>query len=216
MTHFATADDPDIAGPDGSDAFEWQLASFNGLVDYARDRFAELVVHAANSAATLRDPRAHFNAVRCGVATYGLSPTQGDPAADDLQPVMRVTSHVAELRARSEGDSTGYSRTWVSSGPSRVALVPIGYADGIRRALSNRGHALVRGAPRQVVGNVSMDHLSLLVASDVEVGDEVVLLGTQADAQVRAEDHAEWAETINYEITCGIAREPRLARVFAE
>ncbi|MBC7461168.1 MAG: alanine racemase, partial [Thermoleophilia bacterium] len=124
-----------------------------------------------------------------------------------------VRSHVADIRRLDAGESTGYSRSFVATEPVRIALVPIGYADGVRRGIANTGTALVRGRQRAIVGNVSMDHISLLIDDDVEIGDVVTVIGRDGDADVTAEDHARWSGTINYEITCGIAGEPRLLRV---
>jgi alanine racemase len=211
MTHFATADD---AGDGGF--FDRQLATFKDVVALVRDRVPGVTAHAANSAATLRTPDAHFDAVRCGVATYGLSPTQADAAADDLRPAMSLRSYVADVRHRDPGESVGYCRTFVADKPSLVALVPTGYADGVRRALSNTGEAVVNGRRWPYVGNVSMDHLSLLVDEGVRVGDVVTLLGCDGEASVSAEEHAAWSGTINYEITCAMAGEPRLLRRYTQ
>lgn len=211
MTHFATADDEE------DDFFETQLARFTDVVDAARERVPHVIAHAANSAATLRDPRAHFDAVRCGVATYGLDPMQADAARHGLTPVLSVRSHVADVRELQPGESTGYERTFIAQQRVLVAEVPIGYADGMRRSIgAGAGVALVRGIPRAVVGNVSMDHLSLLVAEDVRRGDVVTLIGSDGSQSVTAEDHARWAGTINYEITCGMADEPRLLRAHSD
>jgi len=213
MTHFATADDVD--GDDGF--FDLQLERFRTLADAARERVPGIVVHAANSAATLRDERAHLDAVRCGVATYGLDPMQRDPFRHGLAPVLSLRSHVADLRHLEPGESTGYERTFVAEEPTMVAVVPIGYADGVRRALANRGSVLVHGRERRIIGNVSMDHISLLVEDDVRVGDVVTVIGGEAGgAWIGAEHHARWSGTINYEITCGIADEPRLLRAHVQ
>jgi alanine racemase len=150
------------------------------------------------------------------VATYGLSPTQADPDADDLRPVLSLRSYVADVRERTAGESVGYSRTFIADGPVRIAKVPIGYADGVRRALANRGSALVHGSERAIVGNVSMDHISLLVDEVVDVGDVVTIIGRDGAAWIGAEHHARWADTINYEVTCGIAGEPRLLRAHVQ
>jgi alanine racemase len=211
MTHFATADD---AGDDGF--FDLQLERFTHVVEAARERVPGIVAHAANSAATLRDERAHFDAVRCGVATYGLDPMQQDPANHGLEPVLSLRSHVADVRELQPGESTGYSRTFVADAPAHVAKVPIGYADGVRRALANRGNALVHGVERPIIGNVSMDHISLLVDETVHVGDVVTLIGRDGAGWIGAEHHAHWADTINYEVTCGIAGEPRLLRAHVQ
>jgi alanine racemase len=211
MTHFATADDLDDDG-----FFDLQLQRFTELVVQARERVPGIVAHAANSAATLRSDAAHFDAVRCGVATYGLDPMQVDPARHGLDPVLSLRSHVAMVRDLQPGESTGYGRSFIATEPTRIARVPIGYADGVRRALANRGHALVHGVARDIVGNVSMDHISLRVDEGVSVGDVVTLIGRDAGAWVGAEHHAQWADTINYEVTCGIAGEPRLLRAHVQ
>jgi alanine racemase len=211
MTHFATADQSEDDG-----FFEQQLERFTSFADVARERVPNVLVHAANSAATLRDARAHFDAVRCGVATFGLDPQQRDAARHGLEPVLSVRSHVADIRALAPGESTGYERGFVADDDVLVAVVPIGYADGVRRSLGRgTGRAVVRGVACPIIGNVSMDHVSLLVDADVQRGDVVTLLGVDGDEAVTAEDHARWASTINYEITCGMADEPRLLRVHA-
>lgn len=209
MTHFATADEPD------DDFFDRQRSTFDDVVTLVRDRHPGVVAHAANSAATIRDPLAHFDAVRCGVALYGLSPVQGDAGDIGLRPVMSLRSYVADLRHREPGEGVGYCRTWIAARPATVALVPIGYADGVRRALSNEGAALVGGRRYGYVGNVSMDHLSLLVDDTVRLGDPVTIIGSDGDERITAEEHARIAGTINYEITCAIAGEPRLRRTYA-
>jgi alanine racemase len=211
MTHFATADQLDDDG-----WFDTQLDRFESFAERARVVVPGVTVHAANSAATLRDERAHFDAVRCGVATFGLDPMQQDPASHGLVPVMSLRSHVAFVTDLQPGESTGYGRTWTADEQARIARVPIGYADGVRRALSNRGVALVRGIERPIVGTISMDHVSLLVDDDVREGDVVTLIGSDGDRRIRAEQHAEWAGSINYEVTCGIADEPRLLRAYVQ
>ncbi len=212
MTHFATADE--VGTDDGF--FEQQLERFTEFVALARERVPGIVAHAANSAGTLRDERAHFDAVRCGVATYGLDPMQRDPAEHGLTPVLSLRSHVAHLSELQPGESTGYSRSFVATEPSIVARVPIGYADGVRRALANRGSVLIGGVERAIVGNVSMDHISVLVDDTVQLGDVVTVIGRDGNGWIGAEHHARWADTINYEVTCSIAGEPRLLRAHVQ
>lgn len=209
MTHFATADVPDDGG-----FFDTQLGRFSDLVTSVRSRGMTITAHAANSAATFRTAAAHFDAVRCGVALYGLSPTQHRAADDGLVPAMSLRSHVGDIRHLQPGESVGYGRAFIAETACRVALVPIGYADGVRRALSGQGEALIRGIRLPYAGTVSMDHLSILLPDgiDIGVGDVVTIIGQDGDEIVSAEDHASWAGTINYEVTCGIAGEPRLQR----
>ncbi len=209
MTHFATADIADDGG-----FFDTQLRRFTDLVATVRSRGMSIIAHAANSAATLRTPDAHFDAVRCGVAIYGLSPTQASADTDGLIPAMSLRSHVGDIRHLEPGESVGYGRGFIADAACRVALVPMGYADGVRRALSGCGEALIRGSRLPYVGTVSMDHLSLMIPDDMDiaVGDVVTIIGRDGDEVVSAENHAAWAGTINYEVTCGIAGEPRLQR----
>ena len=205
-THFATADEPQ------SEFFAEQLGRFGEVVAAARAEFPGVTVHAANSAAVFRDADSHFDMVRCGVAVYGLDPFQGDPAERGLAPALSLRSYVADVKRFEAGDSAGYGRTWRASGPTVVGVVPIGYGDGVRRALSNDCDVLVGGRRRPVVGTISMDNLTVDLGPEpeVEAGDEVVLIGAQGDEEIRAEEIAARLGTINYEVTCGIsARVPR-------
>lgn len=209
MTHFATADEADPA------FLRAQQSRFEDAVAPLRAVIPDMIVHAANSAATMRGEPTAYDAVRCGIALYGLAPDQGDAAAQGLRPVMSLTSRVAAIRTLAPGESTGYGRRYIADVPTRIALVPIGYADGLPRLASQRGYALVRGARAPYAGTISMDHLSLRIADEVQVGDTVTLLGRDGDEHVTCEQLAHWAETINYEITCGIQGAPRITRVIA-
>jgi alanine racemase len=205
MTHFATADEP------GDDYFHMQLDRFREFVDaVGRD---DLLVHAANSAATLRDRAAHFDLVRCGIAIYGMDPFGEDPAERGLEPALTLHSWVAAVRRFETGESAGYGRHWTASEPSWVATVPIGYGDGWRRALTNNCDVLIGGRRFPVVGTVSMDNVTVDLGAEtgVSVGDEVVLIGEQGEEQVLAEEVAERLQTINYEITSALS--PRVRRL---
>jgi alanine racemase len=206
MTHFATADDP------GDDLFDVQLAAFRRFVEDV-DR-ADLLVHAANSAAALREPASHFDMVRCGVAIYGMDPFGEDPAAHGLEPALSLRSWVAAARRFEAGDSAGYGRRWTAAEPTWVATIPIGYGDGWRRALTNNCDVLIRGRRHPLVGTVSMDNITAALGpdTDVAVGDEVVLIGTQAEERILAEEVARRLDTINYEITCALT--PRVRRQY--
>jgi len=206
-THFATADQP------GSDFFDEQLDRFDTVAEAAKAEFPGIVVHAANSAAVFRSRRSHFDMVRCGVAVYGLDPFQGDPAERGLEPALSLRSYVADVKRFEPGDSAGYGRTWQAEAPTWVGVLPLGYGDGVRRGLSNDAEVLVRGRRRPLVGTVSMDNVTIDLGpeTDVEPGDEAVLIGSQGEESILAEELAERLGTINYEITCGIsARVPRV------
>ena len=204
-THFATADEL------GDDHFPEQLARFAATAEAVKRRHPGTIAHAANSAATLRDPASHFDLVRCGVAIYGLDPFQSDPAEQGLTPALSLHSYVAAVKRFEPGESAGYGRTWKASAPTQVATIPIGYGDGWRRALSNNADLLIRGRRHPVVGTVSMDNITAELGpeTDVEPGDEVVLIGAQGGERILAEEVAERLQTINYEVTCGIGRRVR-------
>ena len=195
MSHLATADEED-------DAFaREQVARFAAIAE----RFDGVTRHVANSAATLRLPESRFDAVRCGIAVYGLSPFGRDPADDGLEPVLAWRSYLAKTRTLRAGESTGYGRRFVAERPTRVGLVPVGYADGFRRGLTGT-EVLVDGARRRVVGTVSMDSFAVELDDEPE-GASVTLIGDG----VLAEEHARVLGTINYEITCGICADPARA-----
>ena len=165
------------------------------------------MAHAANSAATLRDPAAHFDMVRCGVAIYGLDPFQEDPFAHGLEPALELSSYVAAVKRFEPGESAGYGRRWTADEPTMVATLPIGYGDGWRRALTNNCDVLIRGARRPLVGTVSMDNVTVArSATTSRSGDEAVLIGSQGDERILCEEVAERLGTINYEVTCGLSR----------
>jgi alanine racemase len=204
-THFATADEP------GDEHFPDQLRRFATLANEVRASHPGTIAHAANSAATLRDPAAHFDLVRCGVAIYGLDPFQKNPDDHGLTPALSLHSYVAAVKRFEPGESAGYGRRWRASEPTWLGVVPIGYGDGWRRALTNNADVLVRGRRHPLVGTVSMDNITIELGpdTDVEPGDEVVLIGSQGGERILAEEVAERIGTINYEVTCGIGRRVR-------
>ncbi len=211
MTHFATADDPNDDG-----FFVAQLAVF---ADWAREikrDHPEIVVHAANSAAVLRDTRAHFDMVRCGIAVYGMDPFGEDPAARALEAALELSSYVAEVKRCRAGESAGYGRRFVAERDTYLGVLPIGYGDGWRRGLSNNGDVLVAGARRPLVGTVSMDNITVDLGPDPAaqelLGAAAVLLGVQGDERITAEEVARRLDTIDYEVTCALT--PRVGRVY--
>jgi alanine racemase len=206
-THLATADER------GDGFMAEQLAAFRAWAEPLRARHPGLLLHAANSAATLRERGAHFDLVRCGVAIYGLDPFGEDPAERDLEPALELSSYVAVIKPCAPGQSAGYGRRFVAQREVLLATVPIGYGDGYRRDLTNNAEALLHGRRVGLVGTVSMDNVTFDVGTaglGAKVGDDVVLIGAQGAERITAEDLARRLGTINYEITCGIsARVPR-------
>lgn len=234
MSHLACADDPE-PGPT-----HLQLRAFGSVRERARlRRLTPQVCHIANSAAALAYPNTRLDAVRPGIALYGVSPFFGRSnlgeaalsASGELRPVMRVRTEIVALRDLAAGDAVGYCHTWRASSPRRIATVPMGYADGLSRALSNKGSMLVRGRRVPIVGVVSMD-LTTIDVTDVPgaaLGDEVVILGSQepprapliADAADRssaatitAEELAQHIGTIPWEVVTNISR--RVPRFYRE
>jgi alanine racemase len=163
--------------------------------------------HIANSAAALRLPEARFDAARCGIAIYGLSPFMEDPAADALEPVLQWRSHLAQVKLLQPGESTGYGRRFVAERPTWIGLVPVGYADGFRRDLIGTD-VRVADEPCKVIGTISMDSFAVELGRELPAGTPVTLLG---DGML-AETHGKVAGTINYELVTGITSDPRRAQ----
>lgn len=207
MTHLASAD--------VDRAFTLlQCEHFAGAVAAVRAAgHRPRLLHVANSEGIYANLPVHYDIARPGLALYGVAPAVG--GGEDLRPAMRVTSQVLALRAVSAGSPVGYGGSHVTARPTRLATVPIGYGDGFLRAASNRGAMLVRGQRCPIVGRVSMDLTSLDVTdlSDVQVGDEVAVLGSQGAACLSASDLAAAADTIPYEVLCNLStRVPRVYR----
>jgi alanine racemase len=209
MTHFATADEHHDEG-----FFERQLEDFAGWAVPLKYEYPELIVHAANSAAVLRRARAHFDMVRCGISIYGMDPFGLDAGERELEPVLELSSYVAEVKRCGPGQSAGYGRTFRATSETAIALLPIGYGDGWRRGLSNNGEVLIDGRRYPLAGTVSMDSITVDVGGRARAqelrGSRAVLIGPDGGERITAEEVARRLGTINYEITCGLTgRVPR-------
>lgn len=200
MTHFANADDLE------SSFFANQLSTFKSVVGELRRTHPNVILHAANSAATLRDADSHFDMVRCGIALYGLDPYQRDPLDWQLNPALELHSYVAKVTCMQPGESVGYGRAYKAVVPTHIATIPIGYADGVRRTLGRSIDVLIAGERHAVVGKVSMDCLAVDLGptTDVLVGEEVVLIGVSGSEKILAEEVARSWGTINYEVVCAL------------
>jgi alanine racemase len=188
MSHLATSDsDPTFA--------QVQIERFRE----ATEPFAHLTRHLANSAAALRLADARFDAARCGIALYGISPFDTDPADDGLRPVLSWRSRLAQVRLLQPGESTGYGRRFVAERPTWIGIVPVGYEDGFRRDMTGT-EVLVDGERRRAIGTVSMDAVAVELDQELPVGTPVTIIGDG----VLIESHAKVADTIGYEIACGI------------
>ncbi len=205
MSHLACSDSPDPAPT------RQQLSRFLDVIEAIRASGAELPpdIHLANTSGTLRFPGAHFTMVRVGLGLYGAIPYAEAPA---LTPALTWVSRVTQVKRVPAGFAIGYHHTYRTTTAETIATVAVGYADGYRRALSNRAEVVIQGHRCPVVGRVSMDQLTVRVPEEAAVrpGDVVVLAGRDGEAAVSIEELADWADTINYEILTGItARVPR-------
>lgn len=208
FSHFSTAEN--VAG----DYTRTQLVTFSNLVQRLRaEGIAPPLVHLANSAATITLPAAYFDMVRPGIMLYGVYPSPAMQSQIELRPVLSWQTRILQVKKVPAGTSISYGQTFVAKRESLIATLPIGYADGYSRLLSNRGAALVRGRRAPVAGTVCMDltMLDVTAIANVQQGDEVILLGRQGDAEISADEMAGWANTISYEILTSIsARVPRI------
>lgn len=206
FTHFASADSRDLCSASG------QLERFREACEVIEGRGLRLMRHAANTAATLAMPESHLDMVRIGLGLYGMYPAAHLVTRAELRPALSLISHISSLKWIDAGESVGYGGTYVATDTRRIATVPIGYADGYSRKLSNRGLAIVNGVRVPIAGSVCMDQLMLDVTEvDCKQFDEVVLLGRTEECAVSAEDVALWMESINYEVTTALSlRVPRI------
>ncbi len=209
FTHFAAAE------VIGDWEFERQLERFQSALEALKaNRVDPGIVHAANSAAAILHPESHFGMVRCGISVYGLHPGESTHSAIDLEPAMSVKARVVNVRRIGMGDGVSYGHTFRAAAPTTIATLPLGYADGVHRVLSNNMRVLIDGERCPQVGRVCMDMLMVEVprGTEVRVGDEAVLVGRQAGQELRLDELAEAAGTINYEMACAFSM--RLERVF--
>jgi alanine racemase len=208
MTHLADADGKD------STFTERQSNAFRAVLKQIRERGVTLpLVHAANSAAIVRFPDTHFSLVRPGIMLYGYHTLPATVPPPDLKPVLSLRTTIVQLRTIPQGGTVSYNGTFVATRTTRVAVLPIGYADGYSRQLSHRGSVLIQGRRVPIVGLVCMDMIMVDVTDlpHVHVGETVTLIGQQGGESIWADEVAGWIGTIPYEVLCGIgSRVPRL------
>lgn len=209
FTHFAKADEAN------KDAFHGQLLRFRSMLDaLEREGITFAIRHAANSAAIMEEGDLGLDMVRSGISTYGLYPSdEVDPSSADLIPAMSLTSKISHIKTLAKGIGIGYGWTYTTEKETVVATIPVGYADGYKRALSNRGRVLIRGQYAKILGRVCMDQIMVDVTDipDAAVGDTVTLFGHDGEVSIPVEEIANMSESFNYEFVCGIAsRVPRI------
>jgi alanine racemase len=208
FTHFSTADDESLSYT------RWQLAQFQAVLD-ALEEIGVIfrVIHCANSAALFRLPDSRFNMVRLGLAMYGLQPSPHVSLPPGFRPAMTWKTTIAQVKTLPAGSYVSYGNTYQTEKEETIAVIPVGYADGFRRAPTRWESVLIRGQRAPIVGRVCMDQTMINVSHipNVRVGDAVVLIGHQGDDQITAEEVAGWLGTINYEVVSEIlARVPRV------
>ncbi len=207
MSHLADSDG------DHCNETDLQIARFSKALTVVRNAGYDVpLVHLSNSAGIIRFPSAHYTMVRPGIMLYGYHTLPSTVLARELQPVLSLMTRIAQLRLLRAGDRVSYNGTFIACRPTRIAVLPIGYADGLNRRLSNRGVVLLRGQRVPIVGLVCMDMVMVDVTTvpDAVVGDEVVVIGRQGGEKITAKDIAEWTGTIPYEVLCAIS--PRVPR----
>ncbi|NLJ73686.1 MAG: alanine racemase [Firmicutes bacterium] len=206
FTHFACADCSDL------EYTQWQWGRFQQLMHELQNRRVSIpYYHAANTAATLFFPQSHLDIARVGLALYGMYPDHRRPI--ELRPALSLRTKVAFVKRVPAGSAISYESTYVTWKETSIAVLPIGYADGLSRQLSNKGVVLIKGTACPIVGRVTMDHTMVDVGDlPVQIGDDVVLIGEDGSLAVTADDWARWNGTINYEVTCMLSS--RVERVY--
>jgi alanine racemase len=209
FTHFSVADEADKSYT------RTQIARFKRVLQSAAKEGVTIpLVHASNSAAILTLPEARFDMVRLGIALYGLPPSKATLLPENFRPALSFKTRIAQVKTLPPGSFVSYGNTYQTQGYERIAVIPVGYADGFRRAPSHWGEVLVRGQRASIVGRVCMDQTMINVSNipDVRQGDEVVLIGRQGEAVITVSEVAERLGTINYEVISEIlARVPRIS-----
>jgi len=225
FTHLASSETMD-----DYNHMQWRL--YKELLDKIEEYHIRIpIIHMANSGAILNYPMFHLDMVRPGLMSYGVYPGPETKAKANLAPVMCFKTRVALIKEFPQGYSIGYGRSYITTKPTKIATIPVGYGDGYERILSNQGEALIRGKRAPIVGNISMDMCTIDVShiGDCRIGDEVVLMGSQGNECISADEVAGKVKTISYEILCALGKraprvflhkgktdtvEPRLRRVF--
>jgi alanine racemase len=238
FTHFSSADEADksytylqlerfnsLWKPElGFRISDFGIKRNNSLIPHSAFRIPHSVhlersaflIHAANSPAILDLPSTYFDAVRPGLILHGLYPSDEVSRSIPLKPALSLKARVIHLKNVGSGESISYNRRYITSAPTKIATLSIGYDDGYRKSLRNIGEALIRGIRAPIVGTICMDNIMCDVGhiSDVEIGDEVVLIGKQGDDEITADEVAKKAGTISYDIFCGLGR--RVERIYID
>lgn len=210
-THLATADSSDLAYA------QQQLTQLDILYERLCSSGIDIPIrHAANSPAVMQVSASHYEICRPGLIIYGLNPLEHSTQDIDLQPVLSLKARISHLKTIHPGESVGYGRSFIAERPTKVATLPLGYADGLRRTMSNGGEVLIKGQRIRIIGKVCMDQTMVDVTEieNIAVGDEVTILGKDGKEAITAKELADRADTISYEILCGITK--RVPRIYQD
>jgi len=207
FSHFATSDEENL------DFANLQLERFKKVIKFYDEQKQKPLFHMANSAAIIRLPESHFDMVRPGIMMYGYHPSEFTRSCAKLCPALTWKAKATYFKVILKDHPVSYGGTWVAPENVRAVTIPIGYADGFRRMLSNKGDVLIRGKKYSVIGNVCMDQTVIKIGEgEAYKGDDVVIIGKQGDQEITAEDMAAKLDTISYEVLTGIMK--RVERVY--
>ena len=209
FTHFATSDEV------GSDYAKLQIERFNEVLNELKENNINFgLAHAANSGAIIDFPEAYYDMVRPGISLYGYYPSLKTSESIKLYPVMSLVSKVSTVKTIKRGESVSYSRKYFTNKETKIISVPIGYADGFPRSLTNKAQAIIKGKVYNQVGTVTMDRIMFDVGNDnIKVNDDVILIGKERKLKIDAWDWSKITNTIPYEVICGISkRVPRVVK----
>lgn len=201
FTHFAESDSS------SRNYTDFQAKEFLKAVDQIKNMgFDDIIVHCANSGAILQYPEYTFDMVRAGIILYGYYPSTETKKSFNIEPVLSFKTNIVAINSVKKGESISYGCTFTAEKDMTVAVIPVGYGDGYKRIMSNKGHVLINGKKASITGRICMDMTMVDITEipDVRIGDEVVLIGNQKNLQITADDLAEWSDTISYEIMLSI------------
>lgn len=209
LTHFATSDEAE------SDYTKLQIERFDYIIKELKSKKVNCgLIHASNSGAIIDFPEAYYNMVRPGISLYGYYPSKNTSESIKLYPVMSLVSKVGSIKILEKGESISYSRRYFTKQKTKIISVPVGYADGFPRNLTNKAQAIIKNKIYNQVGTVTMDRIMFDVGNDnIKVGDDVILIGKKGKLVIDAWDWSKKINTIPYEVTCGISkRVPRVVK----
>jgi alanine racemase len=209
FTHLSTSEESDHSYT------HYQTDRFRNLINFVSRHCTPLpILHMGNSAAVIQHPETYFDMVRVGIMLYGLAPIPELQKNLPICPILSLKTRIIHIKNVTKGNSLSYGRSYICPSDKVIAIIPIGYSDGLARCMSDRIHVLIQGVKVPVVGTICMDMalVDITGLEGISIGDEVVLIGSQGEESITAHDWAYWQSTIPYEILCAIG--PRVPRIY--